>query len=237
MSVPAVAAPGPVLVIARSANRWTVVIAVAMLFAPLVSSPALVAVTVAVLVSVPVVVGAMCAPMLNVRLAPAASVLNVHVTTFGAVWLHPEEAPANVVPAGSVSVTVPPLDAEGPLLVTDTAEVISLHAVAVAGPVLVIDRSANRWTVVVAVAVLFAPLVSSLALVAVTVAVFVSVPVVVGAMCAPMLIVRLAPAASVPLLPFTTFFRSWLHPEEAPANVVPAGSVSVTVPPLDAEGP
>src|SRR2546425_10327817 len=120
MSVPAVAVAGPVLVIARSANRWTVVVAVAVLFAPLVSSLALVAVTVAVLVSGPGVAGAMCAPMLNVRLAPAASVPNVHVTTFGAVWLHPEDAPAKVVPAGSVSVTVPPLDVDGPLLVTVT---------------------------------------------------------------------------------------------------------------------
>ena len=72
------------------------------------------------LVSVPVVVGAMCAPMLSVRLAPAASVPNGHVTTFGAVWLHPDDAPANVVPAGSVSVSVPPLEMEGPLFVTVT---------------------------------------------------------------------------------------------------------------------
>src|SRR2546427_623822 len=106
MSVPAAAIAGPLLVSARSATRCTIVGAVAMLFVALVSSLALVAVTVVVLVRVPVVVGAMCAPMLNVRLAPAASVLNLHVTTFGAVWLHPEEAPANVVPAGSVSVTV-----------------------------------------------------------------------------------------------------------------------------------
>src|SRR5438477_255345 len=120
MSVPAAAIAGPLLVSARSATRCTIVIAVAMLFAPLVSSPALVAVTVAVLVRVPVVAAAMRAPMLNVRLAPAASVPNVHVTTFGAVWLHPDDAPANVVPAGSVSVTVPPLDADGPLLVTVT---------------------------------------------------------------------------------------------------------------------
>src|SRR5438132_3440664 len=120
MSVPAVAVAGPLLVIARSANRWTVVVAVAVLFAPLVSSLALVAVTVAVLVSDPVVAGAMCAPMLKVRLAPDASAPNVHVTTFGAVWLHPDDAPANVVPAGSVSVTVPPLETEGPLLVTVT---------------------------------------------------------------------------------------------------------------------
>src|SRR2546428_765763 len=118
MSVPAAAVPGPVLVIARSASRWTVVVAVAILFVPLVSSPALVAVTVAVLVSGPGVAGVMCAPMLNVRFAPAASVPNVHVTTFGAVWLQPEDAPAKVVPAGSVSVTVPPVAVEGPLFVT-----------------------------------------------------------------------------------------------------------------------
>src|SRR2546425_10768740 len=101
MSVPAVAVPGPVLVIDRSANRCTVVVAVAMLFVPLVSSPALVAVTVAVLVSGPGVVGAMCAPMLNVRLAPAASGPNAHVTTFGAGWLPPEDAPAPAAPAAS----------------------------------------------------------------------------------------------------------------------------------------
>src|SRR5437867_655716 len=108
MSVPAVAVPGPLLVIARSASRCTIVVAVAILFVPLVSSPALVAVTVAVLVSGPGVVGAMCAPMLKVALALGASVPTVHVTTFGAAWLQPEDAPAKVVPAGSVSVTVPP---------------------------------------------------------------------------------------------------------------------------------
>src|SRR5438132_529391 len=118
MSVRAVAVVGPLLVIARSANRWTFDMAVAMLFAPLVSSPALGAVTVAVLVSDPVAAGLTCAPMLKVALALGASVPNVHVTTFGAVWLHPDDAPANVVPAGSVSVTVPPLEVEGPLLVT-----------------------------------------------------------------------------------------------------------------------
>src|SRR2546428_738126 len=120
MSVPAAAVPGPLLVIARSASRCTIVVAVAILFVPLVSSPALVAVTVAVLTIVPWVAGAMWAPMLNVRFAPAASAPNVHVTTFGAVWLHPDDAPANVVPAGSVSVSVPPLEAEGPLFVTVT---------------------------------------------------------------------------------------------------------------------
>ena len=62
----------------------------------------------------------MCAPMLNVTLAPGASAPNVQVTTFGAVWVQPEDAPANVVPAGSVSVTVPPVEVDGPLFVTVT---------------------------------------------------------------------------------------------------------------------
>src|SRR5437899_1999128 len=122
MSVPAVAVPGPVLVIDRSASRCTVVVAVAVLLAPLVSSAGLLAATVAEFVStVPfAVVGGTWAPMLKVTLAPDASAPNVHVTVFGAVWLHPDDAPANVVPAGSVSVTVPPLEVEGPLLVTVT---------------------------------------------------------------------------------------------------------------------
>ena len=179
----------------------------------------------------------MCAPMLKVALAPGASAPNVHVTTFGAVWLQPDDAPANVVAAGSVSVTVPPLETEGPLFVTVTVYVMSVPAVAVAGPVLLIDRSATRLTVVVAVALLFAPLLSSLALVAVTVAVLVIWPCVAGLMCAPMLNVRLAPDANAPKEHVTTFGAVWLHPDDAPANVVPAGSVSVTVPPLDAEGP
>src|SRR5438132_1139108 len=120
MSVARVAVAGPVFVIDRSANRSTVVIAVAVLLAGFVSSAGAVDITSAVLMMVPWAAGSMCAPMLNVRLAPAASVPKLHVTTFGAVWLHPDDAPANVVPAGSVSVTVPPLETEGPLLVTVT---------------------------------------------------------------------------------------------------------------------
>ena len=118
--MPAVAVAGPVLVIDRSANRSTVVIAVAVLLAGFVSSAGALAITTAVLTIAPWVAGAMCAPMLNAALVPGASAPNVHVTTFGAVWLQPDDAPANVVPAGSVSVTVPPLEVEGPLFVTVT---------------------------------------------------------------------------------------------------------------------
>src|SRR2546421_3749531 len=117
MSVPAAAVPGPVLVIARSANRWTVVIAVAVLLAALVSSAGLLAVTGAEFVStVPLALfGGTRAPMLKLTLAPLASGPTVHVTTFGAVWLHPDHAPPQLVPPRSVSVARPPPHAEGPL--------------------------------------------------------------------------------------------------------------------------
>src|SRR5436189_138205 len=129
----------------------------------------------------------MCAPMLKVALAPGASAPNVHVTTFGAVWLQPDDAPANVVAAGSVSVTVPPLEVDGPLFVTVTVYVMSVPAVAVAGPVLLIDRSATRLTVVVALPVVLPIWLSSSGCAAVTAAVLVIWPCVAGLMCAPML--------------------------------------------------
>src|SRR5437660_1149112 len=105
MSVPAAASAGPVFVIARSATRWTVVIAVAVLLVGFVSSIVCAGVTTAVLMIMPWVAGSMSAPMLYAALSRSASAPTLHVTTFGAVWLHPDEAPANVVPAGSVSVT------------------------------------------------------------------------------------------------------------------------------------
>src|SRR5438445_7665201 len=122
MSVPAAAVAGPVLVIARSANRWTVVIAVAVLLAALVSSAGLLAVTVAEFVStVPLAVfGGTRAPILKLTLASLASVPTVHATTWRDVSPDVCSSDLNVVPAGSVSVTVPPLDVEGPLLVTVT---------------------------------------------------------------------------------------------------------------------
>ena len=120
MSVPAVAVAGPVLVIPRSARRSTVVVAVAVLLSAFASSAGTLATMIAVLTIAPWVAGAMCAPMPNVALAPGASAPTVHITTFGAVWVQPEDAPANVVPAGSVSVTVPPLEVDGPLFVTLT---------------------------------------------------------------------------------------------------------------------
>src|SRR5438128_1847606 len=133
MSVPDVAVAGPVLVIARSANLKTVVVTMAVLLAGFVSCVSGVDLTSAMLVMAPSVAGAMCAPMLKVALAPGASAPNVPVTTFGAVWLHPDDAPANVVPAGSVSVSVPPLEVEGPLFVMVTLPAGTTYAGASSG--------------------------------------------------------------------------------------------------------
>src|SRR5438445_10284655 len=118
MSVPAVAISGPVFVIARSASPYTALFRSAVLLAGFVSSSGCAGVTTAVLMIMPWVAGSMCAPMLNVALAPGASVPTVHVTTFGAVWLQLEGAPAKVVRAGSVSVNVPTLEVDGPVLGT-----------------------------------------------------------------------------------------------------------------------
>src|SRR5439155_960718 len=111
---------GPVLVIARSANRWTVVVAVAVLLGAVVCRAGMLGGTVAVFVSTVAIAvcGGTRAPMLKLTLAPLASVPTVHVTTFGAVWLAPDGRPADAVPGGSVSGTVAPLEAEGRLLAT-----------------------------------------------------------------------------------------------------------------------
>src|SRR2546423_1651701 len=118
MSVPAAAVAGPVLVIARSANRWTVVVAVAVLLPVLGSG--VTDVTVAVLVIVPVVVGLTVTTIVIVVVAAAARLARVQVTV-PLDWLHVQPAPAaltKVTPAGRVSVTVTLVAPVGPPLVT-----------------------------------------------------------------------------------------------------------------------
>src|SRR5712691_7407343 len=111
MSVPAVAVAGAVFVIARSATRWAVVVAVEALLVALVSSPAFVAVTVAVFMIGPVAAGLMCTTMLRIWLAPGARVLTVQLTV-PAVLVQPALAETKLTCAGRMSVTVPPLEAE-----------------------------------------------------------------------------------------------------------------------------
>src|SRR5438552_185814 len=108
MSVAAVAVHGALFVIARSASRCAVVVAVAELLVALVSSVAVEAVTVAVLVIGPVAAGLMCTTIVKVWVALAARVPKVQVTV-PAVLAHPALAETKLTWAGSTSVTVPPL--------------------------------------------------------------------------------------------------------------------------------
>src|SRR5712692_699959 len=117
MSVPAVAVAGAVLLMLRSARRWTVVVAVEELLAALVSSPAALAVTVAVLATGPVAVGLMWTVIVKVWVALGARMPTVQVTVPAAL-VHPALAETKLTCGGSTSVTLPPLEVEGPLLVT-----------------------------------------------------------------------------------------------------------------------
>src|SRR5712664_1294662 len=117
MSVPAVAVAGAVFTIERSATRCAVVVAMEALLAALVSSAGLEAATVAALVMGPVAVGLMCTTMVKIWVALGARVPKLQLTV-PAVLVHPALAETKLTAAGSTSVTVPPLEAEGPLLVT-----------------------------------------------------------------------------------------------------------------------
>src|SRR5438477_4383 len=122
MSVPAAAVPGPVLVIARSAHRCAVVFAVAVLLAALVSSAVLLAVPgapIATLVPYTALFRSR-APILKLTLAPLASVPTVHVTTFGAVWLHPDDTSEEHTSALHAHVNLLPLHLHGTKMVTVT---------------------------------------------------------------------------------------------------------------------
>src|SRR5437667_132548 len=80
---------------------------------------------------------------------------------------------------------------------------MSVSAVAVVGAHLELERSATRWAVVVAVAKLLAGLVSSVRLVAATVAVLTIGPVATGLMCTVMVKGWVALGASVPKVQVT----------------------------------
>src|SRR5438874_1893712 len=117
MSVPDVAVYGGLSEIARSATRRAVVVATEALLAALVSSRGLVAVTVAVLAMGPVAAGLMWTTIVKVWVALRASAPTLQVTV-PAVVVHPALAETKLTWVGSTSVTVPPLEVEGPLLVT-----------------------------------------------------------------------------------------------------------------------
>src|SRR5207245_772005 len=115
---------------------------------------------------------------------------------------------------------------------------MSVPALAVAGALLLTDRSAARTALVVAVELLLAALPSSAALVALTVAVLSIAPVALGSMCTVIekLALLLGPlAASAPKVQTTVVVPA--QPAEAETKVVPVGRLSLTVPPLLVEGP
>src|SRR5437667_157451 len=117
MSVPAVAVVGALFVMERSATRGAVVIGVGDLSAGLVCALPLLAATVAVLTIGPVATGLMCTVIVKGWVALGASVPKVQVTV-PAVLMHPALAETKLTCTGSTSATVPPLEVEGPTLVT-----------------------------------------------------------------------------------------------------------------------
>jgi hypothetical protein len=113
------------------------------------------------------------ATSVNVYGPPTGSDPALHVTvpfvpTAGCVQLNPDPAGGvmdwNVVPAGRTSVTTTFVAVEGPALFNVIGNVAFWPAFIDAGPTLVIDRSAEVVTVVVAVAVLLAGVASAVEL-------------------------------------------------------------------------
>src|SRR5438067_968897 len=116
MSVSAVAVPGAVFFILSLPDALPIFVAVAALLAALVSSVGLVAVTVAVFVIGPIAAGLMCTTIAKVWLPPGARAPKVQATV-PARCVQPA-AETKLTCAGTTSVTVPPLEVDGPLLVT-----------------------------------------------------------------------------------------------------------------------
>src|SRR5436309_3278758 len=100
---------------------------------------------------------------------------------------------------------------------------MSVPAVAVVGALFVMERSATRWAVDVAVAKLLAGLVSSVALVAATVAVLTIGPVAAGLMCTVMVKGWVALGGSVPKVQVTVP-AVLVHPALAEMKLTCAGS-------------
>src|SRR5438094_392404 len=117
MSVPAEAVAGALFTIERIGRAWWREIATDEVLSALVSTAGLEAATVAVWAIGPIDVELMCTTMVKVWVALGASVPKLQVTV-PAVVVHPALAETKLTWAGSTSVTVPPLEVEGPLLVT-----------------------------------------------------------------------------------------------------------------------
>ena len=221
---------GPVLVMARSAEAVTPVVTDEVLFAG--TGSAVVADTDAVLVSEPAWAGAVTVSVIVGAVAPVTSVALVQVTETLPEFEQAHPVPAadtKVTPAGRVSVTVTFAASDGPLSTTTREYASEPAAVTVGGPVLVMARSAEGVTVVVAVAVLLAGFGSGVA--EETVAVSVSVAPCAGAVTTTVIARRRGPAVRVGRVHVAETLPLFVHVQPGPVadtNVTPAGSVSVT---------
>ena len=144
----------------------------------------------------------------------------------------------NVTPAGRVSVMDSALASEGPLFTTTSEYATDAPATTVAGPVLVMARSAEGVTVVDAVEVLLPGTGSVVA--DVTVAVSDSVAACPGAVTVTVIDGAEVPVASVGRVQVTETLPVFeqVHPVPvADTKVTPAGSVSVTDTDVASDGP
>src|SRR5205085_1205726 len=157
-------------VIARSVTRRAVVVATEALLVALVSSGGLVAVTVAVLAMRMVSARVRSTAIVKACVALSASVQKPQVTV-PAVLAHPALDERKLASGCSASVTVTPLELVWSLLVTVGEYGVLLSFPTRRSSDLVIARSVTRRAVVVATEALLVALVSSVRLVAVTVAV------------------------------------------------------------------
>jgi hypothetical protein len=161
---------------------------------------------------------------------PAVNEDRVQVTT-PETWLQVQPVPVadpNVTPAGSVSVTDRLAASLGPALATTREYVTDPAAVTDAGPDLVIDRSAEAVTDVLADAELLPGTGSVVELV--TDAVLVIEPAWAGAVTTIVIVGAVAPLASEVAVHVTTP-EAWLHVHPVPdadPKLTPAGNVSVT---------
>jgi hypothetical protein len=183
-------------------------------------------------VTVTVIVGAV---------VPAASAARVQVTETFPVFEHAQPVPVadtKVTPAGSVSVTLRFAASDGPLSVTTSEYATDDPATTDAGPDLLIARSAEAVTVVVAVAVLFAGFGS--AVVDATLAVLLRLPAWFGAVTVIVITGAVTPVARAALVQVTETLPVFEQAQPVPValtKVTPAGSVSVTVRLAASDGP
>jgi len=164
--------------------------------------------------------------------APVASAARIQVTDTFPEFEQTQPAPladTNVTPAGNVSVTDRFAASDGPLSTTTSEYDTDDPATTVAGPLLVIARSADAVTPVVTELELFAATGSAVA--DDTLALSVKVAPCAGAVTVTVMAGADVPVASAGLVQVTETFPLFVQVQPVPValtNVTPAGSVSVT---------